>query len=277
MKSCHLVLMTLLLTAPRVAAADPVVFDVPGSIRTEPMDINDRGDIVGSFTTADDRVHGFLYSKGEFTIIDAPDAVSTVVTGVNNRGDMVGVSSPYGGFALRAGVFERLLSPAGNSLSPTDINNRGDIVGSYINHDLIPPFGPPFLILFVDGFLLDARGNFTSIDTRGSIGSGADHIEGINDARQMVGAWTNLGLFGPTSDEPFLVDKDGDATFFVLPGTVLPPQQHPRGINNAGHIVGSVVVSPGLNLGFDLRNGSATFISIPGASFVSAYVWSTRT
>jgi probable HAF family extracellular repeat protein len=274
MKTCHLILVILLLTTPRVVAADPVVFDVPGSVNTVPLDINDRGDIVGSFTTADGRQHGFLWSRGELTIIDAPNALSTAVTGVNNRGDMVG-RDDSGGFALRRGRFERLLSPQGDALTPTDINNRGDIVGTYSpgGPHPPPPMNPP-PILFIDGFLLDAHGRFTSIVAGPP---GGDLVDGINDAGVIVGSWTDVGFFGgPSRSLPFLVDNQGEVTSFLLPGTVFPPQQFPHGINSAGHIVGSVLVPGQPLLGFDLYKGSATLISIPGALSVSANALNNR-
>jgi hypothetical protein len=71
-------------------------FDVPGARGTEPSDINDRGQIVG--TCSEDtpivnnsaRPRGYLFDRGTLTPIDFPGATTTVAAGVNNRGQVVG-------------------------------------------------------------------------------------------------------------------------------------------------------------------------------------------
>jgi hypothetical protein len=70
--------------------------NVPSAPHTFPQDINDRGQIVGSYISADfRREHGFVYSGGAFITIDDPaagDSGTTVIYGLNNRGQFVGNS-----------------------------------------------------------------------------------------------------------------------------------------------------------------------------------------
>jgi uncharacterized membrane protein len=88
--------------------------DAPNSLATELFGINDAGQIVGAYqdTSAQQASHGFVLSKGVFTVLPGP-----------------GVSGPLG-FA-------------------TEINQQGQIVGSYtdpttgITHGfLATPTGP---------------------------------------------------------------------------------------------------------------------------------------
>jgi hypothetical protein len=67
--------------------------DVPGGTGTSASAINNRGQIVGSFSDAGGvaAAHGFFLDQGVFTQIDVPGASSTLVTGINNRGQVVGL------------------------------------------------------------------------------------------------------------------------------------------------------------------------------------------
>lgn len=69
----------------------------PGSLFTQIFAINDRADIVGSYTAQDGRTHGFIaaspYGAGDWQSIDNPHAGSgapTVATGINNKRAIVG-------------------------------------------------------------------------------------------------------------------------------------------------------------------------------------------
>jgi uncharacterized membrane protein len=90
------------------------------------MGINARGDIVGSYGSADGRFHGFLLSEGRFTSIDVPGATFTFADGINSEGDIVGAyttdpklpATTYHGFLLREALSLLLISLAPVSLLP---------------------------------------------------------------------------------------------------------------------------------------------------------------
>jgi uncharacterized membrane protein len=68
--------------------------DVPGSVLTIVLDIDDRGRAVGGYIDAGGTQHGFLYENGKYTTIDAPRpldafAMGSIATGINDRGDIV--------------------------------------------------------------------------------------------------------------------------------------------------------------------------------------------
>jgi probable HAF family extracellular repeat protein len=68
--------------------------DVPGSVVTVALDINDRGRVVGGYIDAAGRQHGFVFDNGRYTTIDAPRpldpfAMGSIATGINDRGEVV--------------------------------------------------------------------------------------------------------------------------------------------------------------------------------------------
>src|ERR1700674_1945917 len=118
--------------------------DRPGSTFTEVFGLNNRGDIVGTYsaTTPPSDYHGFLLRDGEFSHIDFPGAVCTSARRINNHGDIVGFyktegcqsSGPFEnirGYLLRHGKFYTIDVPSGRDPLVSGINNRGDIVGRY--------------------------------------------------------------------------------------------------------------------------------------------------
>jgi probable HAF family extracellular repeat protein len=66
---------------------------IPGAFATDPGGINDRGEIVGSYTL-DDHSHGFLYKDGTYTTIDFPLSNFNEASGINDFGQIVGVYLP---------------------------------------------------------------------------------------------------------------------------------------------------------------------------------------
>jgi uncharacterized membrane protein len=83
-------------------------FDFPFSASTQVWDMNDSGEVVGLYTDATKKTHGFLLRLGdafstfgitpqggisgafEFISIDYPGATFTAAVGINSRGDIVG-------------------------------------------------------------------------------------------------------------------------------------------------------------------------------------------
>jgi len=90
-------------------------FDFPFSIATSVWDMNSSGEVVGQFTDAAKRGHGFLLSLGDlvatlganpqastgssfsFVSVDFPGATTTSAFGINAQGDIVGNYVDAGG------------------------------------------------------------------------------------------------------------------------------------------------------------------------------------
>lgn len=65
-------------------------FVVPGSSLTSAWDVNPRGEIVGVYRDADNRIHGFVRHGDHYLSVDVPGAAITRVFGINAGGDVVG-------------------------------------------------------------------------------------------------------------------------------------------------------------------------------------------
>ena len=182
--------------------------DHPDSpLGTAALDINNRGQIVGTYADAEETTHGFLLDKGVFTTIDFPGSSFTEAVGINGRGQIVGfyldAEGTIHGFlrdrgrgARRdEGVFTTIELPGALATSADDINNRGQIVGTYSEVSNTRPLDAPRAYLLDDGA-------FTLID---AFGADNTQIGRINDRGEFVGAYFDAG--GPTLG--FLRDRRG--------------------------------------------------------------------
>src|SRR6478735_10771805 len=114
---------------------------VPGAIGihgrgTFAHGINDRSQIVGSFTDAALKMHGFLRTGGQFVTIDVPNADETEAWGINSRSQIVGwyvVNGQSHGFLLENSRFTILDPPGATSSRAQGINDLGQIVGAYVD------------------------------------------------------------------------------------------------------------------------------------------------
>jgi probable HAF family extracellular repeat protein len=73
---------------PGTGTYTPLIDPVAGF--TFPEDINDSGQILGTFQEANGHEHGFLYSGGTYTTFDVPNSTATHPFGINNAGQIVG-------------------------------------------------------------------------------------------------------------------------------------------------------------------------------------------
>src|SRR5215211_224742 len=158
--------------------------NVPGSLVTGPLKLNDRRQVVGIYVDPGGTLHGFLWDDGDFETIDVPGAAATAVLGIDNRARMVGsyidAQGAYRGFLReRDGDITAIpeapgAEPTMGGTQPAAINERGQIVGvAYDGRG------------GSRGFLLDA-GVFTPLDgTRDAIYTRAldvnDHVQIVGD------------------------------------------------------------------------------------------------
>jgi probable HAF family extracellular repeat protein len=176
--------------------------NVPGASETWAYDINEAGQIVGSFQNRpesnDGIYHGFLDVNGTFSTIDVPGASETFAEGINDAGQIVGFFRTdgdraflYHGFLYVGGTFSTINVPGAYSTLPRGINEAGHIVGGFFNST------------GGHGFL-DVGGTFSTIDVPGATNVGGFYTEafGINDAGQIVGAFSNYPVVPPSIPEP---------------------------------------------------------------------------
>jgi probable HAF family extracellular repeat protein len=219
---------------------------------TQPLGLNNRGQIVGIFGDSEG-THAFLLDNGVFTTLDAPDSIgSTLLLDINDGGQLAGAYDIEGHGVLqdRRGNFTTIDHPDGvGETVLAGINNRGQIVGGILDASRT-----------LRSFLFD-DGDFTTIDVPGALSSSALKI---NDRGQIVGAYstlTNKNHAFPTRG--FLWDA-GVATMIDVPGAL---HTGANGINNSGRIVGDYVDANGVGHGFIREpDGNFTTIDIPGAT-----------
>jgi len=248
-----------------------VTIDVPGATSTVALDINDAGDIVGSYIAAG-RTHGYLLDRnGQFYWIDVPGAVFTRAAGINARRDIVGTyrlptdpTSVRHGFLLSEGQFTTVDPPGAVFTNPLGINEWGDIVGRFCVTVPCQPESPN-----VHGFLL-SDGEFTTIDVPGARATNAWKINARGD---IVGGYTDAD----GKKQVFLLGghKRGFITIDV-PGVVETGNDN-GGINSQRDIVGvycDTAPCKGASLdahGFLLSRGLLTTIDVPGAISTNAF------
>jgi probable HAF family extracellular repeat protein len=160
------------------------VISVPGAANTEPHGINDRGEVVGTYTTPggleEREQKGFIYEDGQVTVLTAPGGGAVTPNDVNNSGEVVGtyvVDGQSHGFIYLHGRYTTLDVPGATNTTPTGINSQGDVVGYYQDASFV-----------YHGFL-EHDGRFTTIDD-----PKADYAtwpEDINDRGEIVGVYVN--------------------------------------------------------------------------------------
>jgi probable HAF family extracellular repeat protein len=88
--------------------------DYPSSSRTDAVGINDLGAVVGSYTDAVGKQHGFIYSGRQWATLDYPKATATDLVGLANGGTIVGNGQVNGtavAFLYSNGAFKTISVP----------------------------------------------------------------------------------------------------------------------------------------------------------------------
>jgi uncharacterized membrane protein len=117
--------------------------DVPGALATSADDINDRGQIVGTYSEVSNTrpintPRTYLLDEGSFTLIDVLGADCTVSGHINDRGQFVGsffdAGGPVRGFLRdKKGIITTIEVPGAEQTGAVGINDRGQIVGAYVD------------------------------------------------------------------------------------------------------------------------------------------------
>ena len=109
--------------------------EYPGATYTFIFDVNNQGDMVGSYISPDlNGIQGFLLSGGTYTSFEFPGAVDTEGAGINDAGVIVGDywnGGPSSGFVLSGGVYTTITIPGEPLTFLDEINDNGVLVGYY--------------------------------------------------------------------------------------------------------------------------------------------------
>jgi probable HAF family extracellular repeat protein len=152
----------------------------PNGAAVHPFGINNRGQVVGFYSTSAGNF-GFVDNHGIFSTVQDPNATggASLPFAINNRGQIVGFfgqgSNTYG-FLYSDGVYTTITDPAALGTWATGINDRGQIVGYFED---------------AAGFhgFVDSNGVFTTIDDPNASDNEGTFVYGINDSGQVVGTF----------------------------------------------------------------------------------------
>lgn len=241
--------MEPILPAPPEAPLNYATIDIPGASGTAASNINNSGQIVGSYVDSLGS-HAFVTDKrGGFTAIDFPGATGTSGFGINNRGDVVGsyadtAGTPHG-FLLSNGGLITIDPPGSVFTLAFGINDLGQIVGEYD-----PGTGS------LRGFLFD-NGTFTNID-QGVQPDGFSFTEafGINNRGEIAG-----DFFDPNMFRSF-IDRNNVFEQFEVPSQA---DTLMSAINDHGDVVGIYFDTNFAFHGYLRSQGQFQTVDFPGA------------
>ena len=247
-------------------AGNIITIDPPGSLLTQPFDINGPGAIVGLyFDNVFFSEHGFLRDPdGKFTTIDAPNAAQgTVAWSINPHGTIVGQYTDAGGVShgfVRTpdGKYATIDAPhagtnPGQGTIAGDINQRGLIAGEYSDGSSV-----------WHGFVRDPDGTITSFDgpgasTKPGQGTFPSFASGLNPAGVLAGNYVDAGGV----NHGFVRAADGTITKFDVKGAqgTLASSVSPGGV-----ITGQYNDAGGAPRGYvRAADGTITKFDAPGA------------
>ena len=186
--------------------------------RTALGGINPRGDIVGVYTDAVGRQHGFLLSRGQFATVDVPGALAgvggtlpTIARGISPSGSIVGqYTAPVNpavppdspaycpaagsaactkGFLYSHGTFETVLFPGHPGAIPGRIAPDGSMYGCFHDFDVMESMFSATWTRFVTTSLAAGGGEVAdpTMSFPNSMHGGA-----TPDGRTVVGFYTDM-------------------------------------------------------------------------------------
>ena len=237
---------------------DVIDIDMPGATRTRVTGMNDAGDIVGFYGVGTAVNFAFVRDReGQYRDVTPPGALTATAAGINDQGDIVGSYRPAGsaisiGYLLVDGTYSSIVFPGATVTDPQDINERGEICGRFVAGGVQHGF------TLIDGVYTSydiphfpgATTNYTSFDMHRISRSGMI----IGDVRD--------GRFTPVQVHGVLIDQHGTIDVFDYPGATV---TLPRGMTEAGEIVGAAFIN-GVQHGFFRdRFGNFARLDVPGA------------
>lgn len=125
-----------------------VPISYPGAQYSRALDINNNGQVLGTYSMDDGTAYNYIYDNGSFKTLDLSfNGAGVLASGFNDLGDLAGSYSTgpgwadSQGFIYSNGVFTSVDHPFSGEVDSTfltDINNSGTALGGYIN-DLLEP------------------------------------------------------------------------------------------------------------------------------------------
>jgi len=174
-----------------------------GGPRSDAVALNDRGQVVGSSTTASGETHAFFWENGVMTDLGTLGGSSSQAVAINDHGQVVGNGATATGanhaFLWQDGVMTDLGTLGGSSSTVTGLNDRGQIVGGSVTAT-----GVGHAFLWQEGVMADlgtlGRSSFAhAVNKRGQVAGVNvwENSEGSNAFLWEDGVMTDLGAWLP--------------------------------------------------------------------------------
>ena len=241
-------------------------FVVDGATLTQPQGINASGDIVGFYSDANKRTHGFIRHDGVITTVNyvKPDnsiADNTTLRGIGPDGQTVGTYRDNNEEPVASHGFRR--TPDGQLISIQYVGSDNQVYNVVLQRIL--PDGTIFGCRHLHDQMGSMKGimiagdHATEIDANASMNNGA-----TPDGHLIVGFYTPMGASGNSA---YTIDNGTFAPFSV-PGSI---STNAWDINPRGDIVGVYVDAAGAAHGYVRADGAFTTIDVPGAGATRAF------
>lgn len=246
---------------------------VPDAASTVASDLNDAGDVVGSYTRAG-RTSGFVHKDGSFTTIEYPGAALTRLNGISEDGEIVGTyrspdempkngsqSVAFHGFLRTvSGDLLEVGHPDHKYTVAQRILPDGTVLGCFHDHDWTTTMRGVRIARSAIGREPPPASAFEVIDRQASMHNGS-----TPDGHKMVGIVMDTG-------EAYTVEA-GVLRTFMAPEA---KKTEAWDISPSGVIVGAFVDAASVSHGFVLENGRYTTLDVPGAKNTVAFGVNTR-
>jgi len=236
-------------------------FDYPGtSTATFPAEINDRGDIAGSFSDSDGLQRGFVrFANGRFTPPIVPPFTVGDFTGADDINDSRTICGffyePDGvtvhGYFISQGVFTQFDIEGAIYTAVVALNDLGDFTGTFEN---------------------DSSGSSGYVDVSGNLslftvpGAAFTNANSINNLDEVTGNY-RIGI--ETTNHGFFRKASGDLIYPIdFPGALGSLGTIVSGMNDRGWLVGRYYDSNSIDHGF-LFKPPTTFLSFDYPQAVS--------
>lgn len=246
-------------TAAQDQRAFYISFGVPGAGDTQPVSINDRFWVTGSYTDANGNTRGFVRDgRGRISTFDVGGSTYTFPEAIDFAGDVAGTYNDANAFhhsflRYADGTFATSFEPPDSLNSQViGMNEEGTVLGLYTETNSTPP---------AHGYLRCPNGMLTIFDYPGSI---ATLPSAINAEGEVTGIFQSVNN-GVHSTGAFLRLPNGEFTSFVIPQSNPPNiSPLPTAINARGEIAGLFFDNDGTHEFVRARDGRVTTFDIPG-------------
>jgi hypothetical protein len=221
--------------------------DPAGSTVVSPVDVNDLGQVVGSYLTSTNTFQGFLAGPLQTTTIQVPGSSETDPVAINNRGRIAGDYVDAGGlshaFVYTSGHYFTINAPGAYSTDARGISDTNDVFGTYVD-----------AATNVQGGFLASPSKVSTFNVKGALSTTPF---AINRSNEIAGRYQDAS----DVEQGFFYSK-GKITTINIPGATTVDV---HGINLFGVVGGNYSDQSGAQHGFLWFHGLSVTVDFPNS------------